>query len=351
MFENPEKDDWYTFKKQFTALPGALGWTHRQARAALFNCLRGPAAAAASNSPIWEVTDVPLNAVDHNPDGETPWRDALLHLEGLFLPRAASQIAKSHFDIAAQQPRESLIAWHTRIRNLFLKAYPGNADEAALIRRFAAGLRSEQIRRQVFRSDPDTYLIALAAAQNELAVVEMDHALTGHKGEPMEIGAVGKRRNGGGFRIAAVNDLAEGNEDQNDDDGINNLSLEDDEDVNDEHLQAEYEGYLAVLDHKGVIAAADKQRKCFGCESTKHLFRDCHTNKKAMKGFGASRKNKGNKKNPPRRPDGKFTSRKNKNVRIFNRMVAMIAAANVDDDDSDQVAHLAATEQDHEKDF
>lgn len=180
-FEDPETADWKTFRAQVEVLPQANAWTIYQAKTALINALRGPAAAAAVDLPIWP------NDVDV--------AGALDILEEKFLPRAASQIAKSQFDASYQQPKESLMAWHTRVQALHRKAYPGINEESNMIRKFATGIKVSQVCSQVFRADPLTFAEALTSAQNEFGVMVMDRESGGagmrqSRGTPMEIGAI-----------------------------------------------------------------------------------------------------------------------------------------------------------------
>lgn len=97
--------------------------------------------------------------------------DAILDLyEAKFLPAAESELAVAAFEVASQSSDESVLQWHSRLRELHGRAYPGEAvDNRALINRFTLGLRDTQIREWTWDRRPQTYAAALLHANNKTA--------------------------------------------------------------------------------------------------------------------------------------------------------------------------------------
>lgn len=305
-YTDPDKDDWATFKRQFMELPLANGWSQLQAKAALLNALKGDAAAsAASQTDIWNKPTL---------------AECLEDLETMFMPRSSSQIAKAMVDVAYQGAKETLMHWHTRLQVLYRKGYPDSTDQSVLIRRFIVGIRSEKIRNQALRADPMDYRAALLAAQNELAVQQVNKtATTGVSGpmadsgvEPMDIDAIVSRKRG---RVAALQDS--GNE------GDHQEAIED------------------------IIATLNLMKKaengCWFCGNTKHMKKDCILFKKAK---GNILQNQDKKKRENTRGTG------NKRMQL-KKMIAAMDKEEAEDtaDSSDSEDEEAVTDSEGEEDF
>jgi hypothetical protein len=118
--------------------------------------------------------------------------------EARFLPSSASTLAQAKFENSRQETKESIQAYHGRLRDLWHRAYPTAAarqeTQGILVARFVKGLRRIAVRNHVLRSAPTTYLAALEAAQREQSVVYTTEAMTGAAGdtreEPMDITAM-----------------------------------------------------------------------------------------------------------------------------------------------------------------
>ena len=175
-FGNTEAEDWITFRRHFENVVDANGWDGQIACLALSASMTGAAATA--------VHDFQANIQDNH--------NVLLDdYEARFLPASASEMARVRFDNATQGRKETLLNWHSRLRNLFRRAYPQAGDETPLIRRFELGLKNSILREHVLRQHPATYAAALEASQNEQSIVEVTTALhLGPREEPMEIGAL-----------------------------------------------------------------------------------------------------------------------------------------------------------------
>ncbi len=100
----------------------------------------------------------------------------------VFLPAAASHLAMTQYNVARQADTEPLLAWHTRLRELFSRAYP-NAEantSLGLINRFILGLAHPVVRDRTWDAHPDTFQNALNTATSKAAgVIVMQQAATG----------------------------------------------------------------------------------------------------------------------------------------------------------------------------
>lgn len=176
----PGDDDWVVFRKHFSDCAALNGYNDQQKRLALSSAMKGKAA---------------LATLDINVHGDTQTFDEVLRLyEERFLPASASQLSRTTFDHARQNPKEKVLEYHGRLRALHNRAYPNATDDTLLIRKFVLGLKSKELRMQAMRAYPNTYAEALTTAQNEasvqqlVAVSELGAAV--NQGEPMEIGAM-----------------------------------------------------------------------------------------------------------------------------------------------------------------
>ena len=195
-----DTEDWISFRASFVNYSRFSNFTDQQAKWGLLGCMKDAAFRA--------VSDVDHEDPNMNAEG-------LMDLyETMFMPPAASDIARTRYETAMQQPKEGILQWHGRLRMLCTRAYGvgGGHGVAALIRSFARGIRHKRIREHVLRCQPVTYEAALNDAQTEQAVMDSGSYIPGsdpgymssagghqhygtanahHGGEPMEIGALG----------------------------------------------------------------------------------------------------------------------------------------------------------------
>ena len=186
-FEGKEGEDWVLFKAGFLNAAKFEGYVLANAKRALKSCMRGSALLA---------TEV----VEHEDAGVT-LEAMLARYEEIFLPPAASTMAITKFETAVQGPKETVMAYHSRLASLFARAHPEYAGagvpdglkDKMLIRRFYQGLRKQKLREEIQRRSPADYNAALAAAQAEVAILDGSNLL--HLGmggaEPMDISALG----------------------------------------------------------------------------------------------------------------------------------------------------------------
>ena len=177
-FSNAPDEDWLVWKHHFEQCRQLNKYNDNESRLALAAAMKGRAAAA--------VMD--LTVLDPN-EGI---RDLLRNYENRFLPASASQLSRVQFEQVTQNARENILDFHARLRQLWNKAYPHLRDETMLIRKFSLGLRRADVRRQVIRTNPQTYGDALEAAQNEASVAQVCSVTETGAGaaEHMEIGAM-----------------------------------------------------------------------------------------------------------------------------------------------------------------
>lgn len=161
-FANKKDDEWYVFRKQFDRVRLLNRYGENEAKLTLASCMDGAAAQA--------VTDI---APD---DNDVDFEAMLNAYEAMFMSAPAGELARIEFDGATQRPKENEVSWHARLRTLHTRAYPDVGDQTQLVRRFQLGLRNPGMREHVFRAHPADYNDALAAAQDERAVIILGKA-------------------------------------------------------------------------------------------------------------------------------------------------------------------------------
>lgn len=176
----PGGDDWPTWRNHFEEAVAANNWDDGLALHALAASMQGEASRTVR---------------DLRPTHFAFLTDLLAAYERRFMPPAASQLARSDFDNARQKKGETVLAWHSRLRALYHRAYPGHDGEVHLIRRFMMGLTSVAIQRQVLRENPVNYPQALDIALNEQAVQDTTrYTVSGmpraDRGVPMDVNAL-----------------------------------------------------------------------------------------------------------------------------------------------------------------
>lgn len=154
--KDPKREDWMDWRDAYLRAVRANRWDDETARLALAGHMIGVAGAT--------ITDI-------DPMDYGCLADLLVAYDARFLPPASSQLARQRFDVATQLAKEPELLFHTRLRTLHSRAFPGALDEVHLIRRFVTGLNTPAVQRQVLRINPRTYRHALEVAQNERAVV------------------------------------------------------------------------------------------------------------------------------------------------------------------------------------
>ena len=157
-------EDWQIFVEAFRTQCELQQLTDLQARQTAKLSLGGQAAVIATGVVVHKRLE------DGTLDPAWTIEAMLAELESLFVPPEASEKARIQYDLAKQSPRETTQAWHGRLKQLFMRAYPGEQATTQLIRRFAQGLEDEVVSDQVFRMCCRDYPTALRVALNEESV-------------------------------------------------------------------------------------------------------------------------------------------------------------------------------------
>ena len=113
-------------------------------------------------------------------DGMT-WEEVLTAYGNRFLPPAAGQLAREQFRAAKQWQQEDITAWHTRLTELYARAFPdGNLEtDVVLIEQFVLGLAHPKVMEKTLDTSPQTMQAALNSATTKLANVERVQRATG----------------------------------------------------------------------------------------------------------------------------------------------------------------------------
>lgn len=161
-FETGSPGDWVVYRKYFEGMRAMWGWDDARSRRELITAMDGEAARM--------TQDINFLAA-----GQT-FEDLIGNFEGRFITQAGAKMAQTEFRRARQMPDESLIQFHSRVRTLFTRAYPGVATEgdglARLLRdTFTWGLESRKVIEYVSDSQPATYQDCLQRAQEKLATL------------------------------------------------------------------------------------------------------------------------------------------------------------------------------------
>lgn len=210
------QDNWVVFRGSFERVAELNRYTNDEAKIVL-------AASMIDNAAV-VVSDIDPIA------GVRTLEGLLDRYEAKFLPPAASALARAEFDRASQNPLESELQYHSRLRSLFRRAYPHDNHPDILIRRFSLGLKMTAIKEAVLRANPAHYDQALNVAQNE--------------------------------RSVQINKQASGM--------IGHADIEVDSISEEPTLNA-----LSPEAYEHVAAIEKETQKCFNCEAEDHLVFDC----------------------------------------------------------------------------
>ena len=104
---------WVTFRRSFLHTTTLNKWGPNRAILMLQNSMKGAAARATSHVDLYEAANL---------------QEALDKYAIIFVNPAARTLYKSQFKSAHRDQGEEIILWHTRLRELFLRAYPDAAD-------------------------------------------------------------------------------------------------------------------------------------------------------------------------------------------------------------------------------
>ena len=163
-FESGDPIEWMTFRRTFEITIQINHWPNNRARRELAGAMTGKAARAVAGIAI----ETPLGYPDID------YGVIIDAYQAIFLPPAASDLAVAQFEKCRQWADEEHLVWHSRCRDMFTRAYPGEPTEhnRRLVAAFCQGLANLQVKDYVFMHRPQAYTDALAAAQNREASIK-----------------------------------------------------------------------------------------------------------------------------------------------------------------------------------
>ena len=183
LFKSGDGVEWMIWRRHAEMTATINGWNHQRRRREYAAAMQGEAA-------LW-VSDIPLN--DAAPAGGDAADSAdLLDAYGArFLPTAGADVVRVSFRSAEMAEGETLLAWHSRIRNLFVRAYPNVAAadvnaNADLKDRFILGIRDPRVREHTWNRRPADFAAALTEASNMAAGEHVLHNRT-NKEDPFAV--------------------------------------------------------------------------------------------------------------------------------------------------------------------
>ena len=213
-FSTGQSADWLAWRANFTRVASLNNWTDDEKRSQILAAMEGLACR--------QVQTVPVDGV---PPANTKmtYTEVLDAYEQRFLPPAAGQMAREDFHMAKQGDHETVTAWHTRLVEIFCRAYPARDQDAdtQLIEKFIAGLNHPTVQERTFVLRPASMSAALAEATSMVAAVRLiNHSQGGPKSQAdrnllMSLGEtelLQKKEPASKEEVAAVNALQSGQE-------------------------------------------------------------------------------------------------------------------------------------------
>lgn len=189
-----KETDFLTWRTHFTVVAEINNWNDLRQRREAFGAMENPAARLVSDL-LYE--DIPENDIPLGGHQRTI-KDVLDSMESRFLTTAASRLARVSFNEAQQLAEESILTWHGRIRDLYIRAYPlMRAEEVMnndpnLIDQFVIGIHRSQLKNEVYLKTPETFSSALTVAANTDAAMQ---ALKAYEITPIRRGIVKREIN------------------------------------------------------------------------------------------------------------------------------------------------------------
>lgn len=163
VFKSADAIEWQSFRITFENVSRLKNWNDNARLLNLSAALEGDAARRARTIDINQL----------HPQTGLPWTSAQLleAYDRLFLPPGSGELARTLFKEAYQQTGESIVAWHTRICELFLRAHPHEDFEVSreLLEAFIYRLHSRELRKLVAVAAPRTFSAAKDLATEQAA--------------------------------------------------------------------------------------------------------------------------------------------------------------------------------------
>lgn len=149
--------EWKTWRENFETIVEINGWeparTKREIKAAMLE----------------EAAVLTQDIAIRADDAAFTVQELLDAYEARFVPPAASALALAEFQAAKQEAAETAVKFHSRLRGLFIRAYPNQAAQANvnvdLINNFTQRLRHPDTQMFCLSQNPATFAAALTLAQ------------------------------------------------------------------------------------------------------------------------------------------------------------------------------------------
>ena len=157
-------ENFISWRAHFMDMVGLNRWNTAEAKSFAFNAMKGKA------------QEFVMDISTKNP--QETLEDFLNLYQTRFLPAARSQMLRAQFAHVKQQPNESVQSLHSRMRVLYLLAYPDKEDQSRvfLVERFISALNNRDVQNFVRRRKPQTFNEALEIAAEETSFVLLDLA-------------------------------------------------------------------------------------------------------------------------------------------------------------------------------
>ena len=163
-FVSTQPADWREFRQRCNVGKAINGWGEHDAKQMVRNACEGPAAKR-----MMTVSFGGDPALDPVPADAKTYEQYMNDVELRFQHREASAIAISDFKKARMRAEEDYVAWHTRLYDIYVLAYPNRDGETDqdLIRAFIMGLDNQVIADHLMDRDPQAYQQCLTIAQSK----------------------------------------------------------------------------------------------------------------------------------------------------------------------------------------
>jgi len=148
--------DWRIWRENFTVIADINGWNDERKKREATAALEGEAKKCVMDIRYQNAANITT---------------LLDQFEARFVTQASSDMARVNFINAKQRPDETILAWHARVREAFIRAHPQLvvATAQALIDRFILGLINSKVIEYVWDQRPTTFSEALDLASNKMA--------------------------------------------------------------------------------------------------------------------------------------------------------------------------------------
>lgn len=156
-FTNKEEEmTWQNFRSHFVTVMETCEWNNLHSRRQLKIAMKGKAATLVSDLNVNDFANIQamLNA-----------------FEARFVPAAEGTLIRAEFRAAKQKPGETLLQFHTRLRTLFVPAYPNEpvGNNRHLIDTYIAGIADPAVKMYTLDRTPNTFMESLTNSQTKEA--------------------------------------------------------------------------------------------------------------------------------------------------------------------------------------